>query len=70
MLMKKNSRLIRNLFIFPVIIYSALLIALPLIYIFIISFFKSDSYGGMIRTFTLINYFELFNGAYIKIFLN
>ena len=69
MLMKKNSRLIRNLFIFPVIIYSALLIALPLIYIFIISFFKSDSYGGMIQMVSLENYIELFNSVYVKIFL-
>lgn len=68
-MMKKNSKLIRNLFIIPVIIYSALLIALPLIYIFIISFFKSDSYGGMIQMVSLENYIELFNSVYVKIFL-
>ena len=67
--MKKNKKLIRNLFIFPVIIYASLLIALPLIYIFIISFFKSDSYGGMIQMVSLQNYLELFNAVYVKIFL-
>ena len=43
--MKKNNYL-RAIFVFPLIIYALFLIALPLLYIFIISFFKSDSYGG------------------------
>ena len=66
---KKQSKLIQRLFTIPVILYSILLIALPLIYIFIISFFKSDSYGGMDVTFTLANYLELFDLVYVKIFL-
>ena len=55
--------------ILPVILYSFLLIVLPLVYIFIISFFKSDSYGGMLFEFTLNNYFMLFDAVYIKVFL-
>ena len=68
--MKKNKNKIffKNFMIMPVIIYSTLLIALPILYIFIISFFKSDSYGGMIETFTLSNYISLFNASYFKIF--
>lgn len=67
--MKKNSsKIFKILFTLPVIIYSLMFIALPLLYIFIISFFKSDSYGGMIKTITLENYIELFDVAYIKIF--
>lgn len=66
--MKKNNYL-RIIFIAPLIIYTLCLIALPLLYIFIISFFKSDSYGGMIEEFTLVNYMELFDSVYIKIFL-
>lgn len=65
----KSSKLIRWIFTIPVTIYSIFLIALPLIYIFIISFFKSDSYGGMDVTFTLSNYLELFDAVYVKIFL-
>ena len=61
----KSSKLIRWIFTIPVTIYSIFLIALPLIYIFIISFFKSDSYGGMIKIFTLQNYIQLFDGIYI-----
>ena len=64
-----KNKIYKGLFTLPVIIYSILLIFLPLLYVFIISFFKSDSYGGMIQTFTLSNYIQLFNMVYIKIFL-
>lgn len=64
----KNNKVFKTILLFPVIFYTLFLIALPLLYIFVISFFKSDSYGGMLRTFSLINYLELFNGSYIKIF--
>ena len=67
--MKMKSKIYKGLFTAPVIIYSILLIFLPLLYVFIISFFKSDSYGGMIETVTLSNYIQLFNMVYIKIFL-
>lgn len=66
--MSKNNKIFRFIFTFPVVIYSIFLVVLPLLYIFAISFFKSDSYGGMINTFTLENYAELFNQVYIGIF--
>ena len=66
--MKKNS-LIKYFFITPIIIYTIFLIALPILYIFAISFFKSDSYGGMIETITLQNYIELFDFVYIRVFI-
>ena len=67
--MSKDSKLFKFCFSLPVVVYSFMFIAIPLLYIFVISFFKSDSYGGMVYKFTLENYIELFNGAYIKIFL-
>ena len=67
--MKEKNKLIKILFTVPVIIYSILLIFLPLIYIFVISFFNSDGYGGMIETITLQNYIQLFDLVYIKIFI-
>ena len=66
--MKKNS-LIKWIFVLPIIIYTVFLIALPILYIAAISFFKSDSYGGMIHTITLQNYIELFDAVYLKVFL-
>ena len=65
-----KDRLYKRLFTIPVIIYSILLILLPLVYIFIISFFKSDNYGGMVTTFTFSNYIKLFNVVYMRIFMN
>lgn len=66
--MKKNN-LVKWIFILPIIIYTVFLIALPILYIIIISFFKSDSYGGMVHTITFQNYIELFDVVYLKIFL-
>ena len=67
--MKKKINVEKVLFLLPVIIYSILLILLPLVYVLLISFFQSDSYGGMEYTFTLSNYIEIFNSTYIGIFL-
>lgn len=65
--MKKDR--FKYLLLFPIITYSLLLIILPLIYIFFISFMKSDSYGGIIYTFNINNYIEIFNIVYVKVFL-
>lgn len=66
--MKKNN-IIKWIFVLPIIIYTVFLIALPILYIIAISFFKSDSYGGMIQTITLQNYIELFDIVYLKVFI-
>ena len=68
-MMKGKNRLFKFLFTTPVVLYSVLLIFLPLVYIFVISFLKSDGYGGMINVFTLQNYIQLFDMVYIKIFI-
>lgn len=67
--MKGKNRLFNCVFTVPVVIYSLLLIFLPLAYIFVISFFKNDGYGGMIETITLHNYIQLFDIVYIKVFM-
>ena len=56
--MENKNKLFKFLFTIPVVVYSILLIFLPLMYIFVISFFKSDGYGGMIETFTFGNYMQ------------
>ncbi len=66
--MNKKNNIFKYLSTSPIIIYSFLLILLPLIYVFIISFYKSDSYGGMIHTLTFSNYIEIFNITYVNIF--
>ena len=66
--MKNKNNLFKFLFTIPVVIYAITLIFLPLLYIFVISFFKNDGYGGMIETITITNYLQLFNLVYLKIF--
>lgn len=66
--MKENNKLFKFLFTIPVVVYSIILIFLPLVYIFVISFFKSDGYGGMIETVTFQNYIQLFDMVYVKVF--
>ena len=65
----KDKKIYKFLFLTPVIIYSMILILLPLLYIFILSFCKNDSYGGIIYTPTLSNYLQIFDITYIKILL-
>ena len=50
--MKKNNGF-KLLFVSPIIIYTFVLILLPIIYILFLSFCTSDSYGGIIYNFTL-----------------
>lgn len=66
--MRKNF-LLKWSCILPVLLYSLFLIILPLIYIFVISFFENDSYGGMNVVFSLKNYWMLFDLVYLKVFL-
>lgn len=67
--MKKNTKFLKILFTAPVIIYTLFLIFFPLLYILFLSFTKSDSYGGVVYSFTLTNYLNIFDPTYIKIFL-
>ena len=65
--MKKNN-LFKIIFTLPIIIYTIILIVLPLVYILFLSFTKNDSYGGIIYDFTLSNYQEVFDSTYMTIF--
>ncbi len=67
--MKKEQSMFKFIFTFPVLVYTFILILLPLLYILFLSFCKSDSYGGIIYTFTLSNYLNIFDITYIKMFI-
>lgn len=66
--MKKNN-FFKHITLVPIFIYAILLILLPLIYIFALSFLKTDYYGGIDITFTLENYLNIFSITYLKVFL-
>lgn len=65
--MKKN--LFKTLIILPLILYSIILIFVPLVYIFFLSFCKTDYYGGIVYEFTFNNYLNIFDITYLKILL-
>ena len=67
--MMKNNNFMKKITTWPIIIYTILLIVLPLVYVLIISFFESDGYGGMNITLTMKNYLMLFDIVYLKVFL-
>lgn len=66
--MKKN-KIFQYFFTIPVIIYSVLLIFIPLLYVLFLSFCQNDSYGGFLYQFTLNNYFTIFDITYMRILL-
>ncbi len=66
--MKENNKAFKLLFLLPVIVYTLLLILLPLVYVLFLSFCKSDSYGGIVYEFTLSNYLNIFDSTYLNIF--
>ena len=65
--MKKSNSVFKFVFLAPVIIYSLILILLPFVYIFFLSFCQNDSYGGIIYHFTLSNYLNIFDVTYLRI---
>ena len=67
--MKENKKIFKVIFLLPVLVYTLLLILLPLLYVLFLSFFKSDSYGGIIYNFTLSNYIDIFDSTYVNLFL-
>lgn len=66
--MKKNDGF-KLLIVSPIIIYTFVLILLPIIYILFLSFCTSDSYGGILYQFTLNNYISIFDITYVKMLL-
>ena len=65
--MKKDNRFFKFIFTMPVVLYTFLLIFLPLMYILFLSFCESDSYGGVLYNFNLYNYIKIFDLTYMKI---
>ena len=65
--MKKDSHLLKLVFLLPIIVYAFILVLLPILYVFFLSFCQNDFYGGIIYHFTLSNYISIFDITYLKI---
>lgn len=61
--MKKTWRLS-----IPLIVFTVVFVALPLVYIFVLSFLKRDVLWGVTNQFTLDNYKKLLDPVYLKTF--
>ena len=68
-MMKKESKFFKYLSLLPISFYVIVLIFLPLLYIFCLSFLTNDYYGGINNTLTLSNYLNLIDLVYIKLFI-
>ena len=64
----KNNKVFKTIFTLPILVYSFILIVLPLLYVLFLSFCTSDSYGGVLYQFTFSNYIKIFDITYLKIF--
>ena len=67
--MEKKRSIFKTIFTLPVLVYTFILILLPLLYVLFLSFCMSDSYGGIIYRVTLENYINIFDITYIKMLL-
>ena len=63
----KSNKVFKTIFTLPILVYSFILIVLPLLYVLFLSFCTSDSYGGVLYQFTLSNYIKIFDVTYLKI---
>jgi len=52
----------------PVSAWMILLVAIPFIYIFVMSFMNKGAYGGVVIGFTLNNFIQVFDPLYLKVF--
>lgn len=52
----------------PVSLWMYLLVAIPFLYIIVISFMKKGTYGGVVAGFTVQNYIDILNPLYIVTF--
>ncbi len=52
----------------PVSAWMILLVAIPFIYVFVMSFMNKGTYGGVVIGFTLNNFVQVFDPLYLKVF--
>ena len=68
-MMNKKKSFLKIIVTLPIIIYSLILILIPILYVLFLSFCKSDSFGGIEYAVTLENYKMIFDAIYVKILL-
>ena len=65
---KKKIKLPLLVTVGPVSAWMILLVAIPFMYVFIMSFMNKGAYGGVVLGFTLNNFMQVFDPLYLKVF--
>jgi spermidine/putrescine transport system permease protein len=60
----------RNILAVPILVWIGLLVGIPLIFVFVLSFLSRDSLGNIVVQFTLENYQRVVDPIYLRVFLN
>lgn len=60
----------QNLMAVPILIWVGLLVGIPLIFVFVLSFLSRDHLGNIVYEFTLENYQRVLDPIYLRVFLN
>ena len=60
----------RNILAVPILVWIGLLVGIPLIFVFVLSFLSRDSLGNIVIQFTLENYQRVVDPIYLRVFLN
>ncbi len=60
----------RNILAVPILVWIGLLVGIPLIFVFVLSFLSRDSLGTIVFQLTLQNYQRVFSPIYLRVFLN
>lgn len=64
-----KSQVAKYTMIWPIAAWMYLLVAIPFIYIIIVSFLTAGTYGGVVWKLNLSNYLEILNPLYLKTFV-
>jgi spermidine/putrescine transport system permease protein len=60
----------QNLLAVPILVWIGLLVGIPLVFVFVLSFLSRDSFGNIVLQFTLENYQRVFDPIYLRVFRN
>lgn len=63
-------KLKQNLLAVPILVWFGLLVGIPLVFVFTLSFLSRDPLGNIVLKFTLDNYRRVLDPIYLRVFLN
>lgn len=64
------KRLKQNALAIPILVWFGLLVGVPLVFVFVLSFVTRDSLGNIVFKFTLENYQRVLDPIYLRVFWN